>query len=95
VENKPNLTYTNEIRTVCEVIRELNDIVCDQRIKKGIRSQLKEKADEIYTMVKKMNKKLVEYKDGYDRKWYKENENYGDSLSKRGHRKRALKSKHE
>ena len=78
------MTYTNRLRTVCEVIRELNDVINTEKIDNKTKNRLTEKTQEIYGMVKRMNKKLVEYKEGYDKGWYKVNENYENSLKKRG-----------
>ena len=76
---------TNRIRTVCEVIREINDVL-QTLPESGQKKELKEKLDEAYGMVKRMDRKLHEYKHGYNKDWYPGNHNLEDSCKKRGRR---------
>jgi len=57
----------NDMRTLCEVLREINDIATDDRIK--------EKLIEATIMAKKMDKKLRANKKDWDHKFWEKNPN--------------------
>ncbi len=77
---------TNEIRTICEVHREIYDVLLDINIDCDIKSRLIELIQEAYTKGKHMDCKLRQYKFDYNDGWYEENKNYEISLKKRNRR---------
>ena len=63
-------------RTICEVHREIYDIVMDNiydKVSKNndIAEQIVDLLEEAYGMAKKMNSKLRQYKYNYDDGWWK------------------------
>jgi hypothetical protein len=79
VKKKPSVKdkRVSSFRTICEVHREIYDLVS----KKGlldvkISEQIIDLLEEAYAMAKKMNSKLSQYKHGYDDGWWeKERQN--------------------
>ena len=57
-------------RTICEVHREIYDILYDHYLDDPHFQQLVDKLQESYTMAKKMNAKLRQYKYHYDTDWW-------------------------
>lgn len=55
-------------RTICEVHREMYDIAC--ALPEPARQQLIDKLEEAYTMAKKMQAKLRQYRHNYDEGWW-------------------------
>lgn len=70
-------------RTLCEVLREINDNSQDDSLKdKKTRRLLAEAVD----MAKRMARKLVEYNKEYDKGWWDKNPDYKNQM------KHALRS---
>ena len=61
--NPPNF------RTICEVHREMYDIICEMN-DDDAKNLLQEKIEEAFNMAKKMDAKLRQYKFNYDDKWW-------------------------
>jgi hypothetical protein len=59
--------YVCDFRTICEVHREMYDIVIEKDV---VDKKLIKLLQESFVMAKKMNKKLREYKEDYDRGWW-------------------------
>jgi hypothetical protein len=57
--------YVNPKRTICEVLRDIYHIIKDFDM-----PEIVELLNEAYTMGKKMDAKLRQYKGGYDDGWY-------------------------
>lgn len=55
-------------RTICEVLREIYDIVYDSE--DPSREEIMELLNESYVYGKKMDAKLRQYKNGYDQDWW-------------------------
>lgn len=79
---------TNKLRTICEVHREMHDILLEDD---GINTKTANKIifllEEAYKMAKKMNNKLVQYKHNYDDAWWEENRKFKDTFKKRSERR--------
>lgn len=60
----------NKRRTICEVHREMYDIVLADVLEKNIKEQLISRLEESYSMGKKMSLKLQQYKFNYDENWW-------------------------
>ena len=73
-ENKL-LTKVNVKRTICEVHREIWDILDQKITDEEIRKECIEKIEEAYLMAKKMDKKLRQYKFNYDDDWWEKQKN--------------------
>lgn len=58
-----------KFRTICEVHREIYDIVYDIEDDK-IKNDIIDKLEEAFLMAKKMNEKLRQYKYNYDDNWW-------------------------
>ena len=71
-----SLKTVNKKRTVCEVLREINDIA-------GSNPEIHNRLVEAEGMCKKMAKKLYEYNKDFDKGWWKKNPNYEKSLKAR------------
>lgn len=54
-----------KLRTICEVHREIYDIIYDQNDE-----ELKDLLNEAYVLAKKMDAKLRQYKNNYDNDWW-------------------------
>lgn len=61
---------TYQLRTICEVHREIYDILLDKYENNNIRKEIEERLEESYQMAKKMDLKLKQYKNGYDDGWW-------------------------
>lgn len=57
-------------RTICEVHREMYDIMSESMKDHKHYQQLTEKLEEAYQMAKKMDAKLRQYKNNYDDNWW-------------------------
>lgn len=76
---KDYITPTNKMRTICEVIRECNDLLLDHEDSDDIPfhyEKMRNRLREIHNMAKRMNGKLIEYKKDYDNSMGVENHNY-------------------
>lgn len=66
--------------TICEVLREINDLVQeDTELNKNIRSKL----STAEKMAKRMSRKLVEYNQEVFKNWWDENPDYKADLERR------------
>jgi len=75
-----SMKITNKQRTLCEVLREINDIHQGEgRHAMVVRTKLAEAEK----MAKKMSKKLYEYNKEYDAGWWEENPRYEEALRAR------------
>jgi hypothetical protein len=74
------MRYMNMNRTVCEVLREINDFhQKDTKHDRRIRALLREAQD----MAKRMSHKLYEYNKEYDKEWWEKNKDYEKDLQLR------------
>jgi hypothetical protein len=71
-------------RTICEVLREIWDIA--QVLDETLRAELEVRVADAYTMAKKMDRKLREYKYGWDEDFWQANEDYEADLKRRSGR---------
>jgi len=60
----------NRARTICEVHREVYDVLAEHYGDTPHFKELADKLQEAYTMAKKMNLKLKQYKHNYDNGWW-------------------------
>jgi len=67
----------NKRRTICEVHQE----IFRELSSRGNESELLALVQEAFDMAKKMNNKLIQYKEGYDDGWWKKNKFEGGELS--------------
>lgn len=77
----------SSIRTICEVHREIYDIIMDDKnIDSKLANELIELLEEAYQMAKKMNHKLRQYKYNYDDEWWEKtrDEIIKEKLKRRG-----------
>jgi len=77
--------YADKRRTICEVLRELYDLtyaIKNETIKEEMRIRLKT----AYEMAKKMDRKLHEYKFGWDKDFWEVNKDYTKDLERRSKR---------
>lgn len=65
-----NSAQANIKRTICEVHREIYDILEDHFSDSEYFDGISEKLEEAYNMAKKMNAKLQQYKFKYDDTWW-------------------------
>lgn len=77
--------YVDDFRTICEVHREMHDLVIEQ----GCDEKLIRLLEEAFDMAKKMNRKLRQYKFNYDDGWW-EITKEADKKQKLDRRKRNL-----
>lgn len=66
-------TLTHKVkdkRTICEVHREMWDLIDAEIQDETLKNKLFEKIEEAYVMAKKMNEKLRQYKHNYDDGWW-------------------------
>ncbi len=71
---------SSHLRTICEVLREINDL------HQGVSEHdivIRRKLREAEKMGKRMDKKLLEYAKHYQPEFFKENPNYEKNLKKR------------
>ena len=67
---KKNKRVAN-FRTICEVHREIYDILDnDEDLEYEVKDEIIELLEEAYLMAKKMNQKLQQYKHNYDDGWW-------------------------
>jgi hypothetical protein len=66
-------------RTLCEVLREINDISKGNELHDKIFSKLQE----CETMAKKMSRKLRQYSREWDKDWWEKNSDYEADVIKR------------
>ena len=59
-----------KFRTICEVHREIYDIVYDNMPDGPAKQDIENKLEEAFLMAKKMNDKLRQYKFDYDDNWW-------------------------
>ena len=57
-------------RTICEVLREVYDMLYDQKDTVKSYDEMIDKLQESYTYAKKMDAKLRQYKNNYDNDWW-------------------------
>jgi ubiquinone/menaquinone biosynthesis C-methylase UbiE len=70
-------------RTLCEVLREVFDLIDDPRVPVDIHCAAQNSLEDAYTMAKKMDKKLHEYKYNWDETFWLPNPNYHEDLKRR------------
>jgi len=75
-------TKANPWRTICEVHREMWDIV-EVVPQEDLRGELQNRLVTVYTMAKKMEEKLREYKHDWDSGFWEANKNYQKDLERR------------
>lgn len=75
-----SMKFTNKKRTICEVIREINDIINENTYDKD---KMKGKIKEIHDMAKRMSKKLYAYKKDWDKNEYGINPDYEQDIKNR------------
>jgi len=75
-----SMRFTNNIRTLCEVLREINDMHQGTNTHDNC---IRIKLSECQMMAKKMSKKLYEYNKEYDKDWWDKNTAYDEALNKR------------
>ena len=68
-------------RTICEVLREVDDIAYESDIEQY--KILRAKLIEAEKMAKKMSRKLYEYNKKWDKGWWEKNKDYEEDLLKR------------
>lgn len=73
--------YVSEKRTICEIMRETWDLT--EAMNETVRDEVRERLKEMYIMAKKMDKKLNEYKYGWDKDFWKVNKDYKKDLERR------------
>ena len=84
-----SMKYANKKRTICEVIRECNDLLIgidnmdEIDLMELNTDELKKKVEEIHNMAKRMSKKLYSYKKNWEDGFYEDNLDYKQDLKKR------------
>lgn len=64
-------TYKEDFgRTICEVHREIYDMLYEERLKLTTYNDIIDKLQESFTYAKKMDAKLRQYKNNYDEDWW-------------------------
>ena len=61
---------SQKYRTICEVHRELYDLVYAHMPNGPVKKDIEDKLEEAFLMAKKMNDKLRQYKFNYDDDWW-------------------------
>jgi len=77
--------YADKRRTICEVLRELYDLtfgVGDETVREEMRIRLRT----AYEMAKKMDRKLHEYKFGWDEDFWEKNLDFLKDIERRSNR---------
>lgn len=75
----------SDFRTICEVHREIYEVITKEKLTKYDVQAIVELLEEAYKLGKKMDKKLREYKYGYDDDgFYEPNTNIDEKLKDRG-----------
>ena len=72
-------------RTICEVLRELWDI--SEVLDETLRAEMQVRIADAYTMAKKMDKKLREYKYDWHKGFWMANDDYEEDLRRRSERR--------
>jgi hypothetical protein len=88
-EEEAKLKYwVSKKRTICEVIREINDLIenCRFQDREDYIEKFRELVLEAFTMGKKMDAKLREYKQDWDKGFYEGNKNYKEDMQVRGNK---------
>ena len=83
------MTFATKVsprRTICEVHREIYDILYDSLADSPHFAELESRLQESYQMAKRMDAKLRQYKNGYDKGWW---ERQDDRIVKQKLKKRA------
>ena len=81
-----SMREANKLRTLCEVIRECNDICEEIKGNPKVTHQIvriQTKLAEAEKMGGRMAKKLYEYNKEFDKGWWEKNQNYEEALRKR------------
>ena len=73
------LRSANGARTVCEVLREINDVMQGEPKHLAVLAKLREAE----AMCKKMALKLYDYNKNYDKGWWDANPDYEEDLKRR------------
>ncbi len=68
-------------RTLCEVLREINDILNKNEPMQPC--EIRKKLIEAEVMAKKMSHKLRKYNKSWDAKWWEDNKDYDEDFTKR------------
>lgn len=81
------------LRTICEVHRDIHDILMDESISPELANKLIDLLEEAYHMGKKMDSKLRQYKNNYDDGWWKleRDKILREKLRRRGAKKQTVK----
>lgn len=61
---------TVKFRTICEVHREIYDLIQENMVDVNAKEEIEKKLEEAFLMAKKMNAKLRQYKHNYDAGWW-------------------------
>lgn len=69
----------NNVRTICEVLREINDLVQENSAKDA---KIRDLVVEAFEMGKKIVQKLYEYNKEIDKEWWVENKKYERKIKK-------------
>ena len=70
-EKVSNPTYKEDFgRTICEVHREIYDMLHDEKDNLETYDAIIDKLQESFTYAKKMDAKLRQYKNNYDESWW-------------------------
>lgn len=70
IDKKQLLLKVAPRRTICEVHREIWDVL-DENLENGkVKELCFAKIEEAYVMAKKMNQKLIQYKHDFDENWW-------------------------
>jgi hypothetical protein len=75
--------FASEKRTICEVLREVWDLVKNSGLPNSVEDEFLELLEEAEGMAKRMIRKLVEYNKGTDPIWWEENKDYEEDLRRR------------
>jgi len=75
-----SMREANKLRTICEVLREINDLFNENNASKQTVVPLIKEAEK---MAAKMARKLYEYNKEFDKDWWEENKDYEQDLLKR------------
>lgn len=78
-----SMKFTNKKRTICEVIREVNDAINFIDDKRRLKNTIRIKIAEIHDMAKRMNSKLVQYSKKWDNGFWGDNNDYEEAKGRR------------
>jgi len=79
-----SLREVAKVRTICEVLREINDL---HQFNTSMDIQTRKLLNEAEDMAKRMSKKLIEYNKNVYAGWWKKNPDYEKDLQKRLNKK--------